>query len=216
MKVLIVILLSVILFTSCTKADNDDDLNGHTIVEGQLLDASTLEPIAAGTVIIEYGSSKMDTTTGSNGDYRFDFVHEDKYAYYITATADKYFGNDNVGIWYADYPSGKPSPVQRIELGHLNKMDVKLPPEGYINIHMKQVDPYSGTIQFRLGYDYIGSHGVNIYNGSGLNTNELARVPANRYNGIRYAIIRDADSLQYVEDSVYVPRFDTVNYTIEF
>ena len=214
MKAPVVILLLVIVLTSCTKADNDNSLNGHTIVEGQLLDAATLEPIAAGIVIIEYGNHRMDTVTDFNGDYRFDFVHKDKYAYYVTATANKYFGNDNVGIWATSYPNGKPSPVQRIELDKVNQTDIKLPPEGFVEYHLKQIKPFNGNIEVRiLPYNSLT---VISYNGQGLDKYYIDRLPGGTYHRIGCSIIRNNDSLQSLTDTLFVPRFDTLHYSIEF
>lgn len=216
MKPHIPLLLAVILLTACSKSD-DNTLNGRTAVTGRLLDASTLEPIAGGTVTIKYGPNRMDTLTDEDGAYNFDFKQNDKHAYYLTAEAEQYFGNDNVGVWGDYYPvNGRASPVQRLELNRSNNIDIKLPPKGYIKYHLEQVNPYSGSIKLNLSPRNPFSTHIESFNGSGLNTTYFDIVPGETYIGVRYTIIRDGDSIQAFNDSVFVPRFDTLDYTIEF
>jgi hypothetical protein len=213
MKKTVFAFLLMALVASCNKEDSNT-LNGRTVVTGRLLDASTLEPIAGGTVTIEYGNRSMDTVTGPNGAYRFDFEHDEKYVYRLTAEANRYLDNKNIGIWASDYPSGKPSPSQRLKLNTVNQTDIKLPPEGFVEYHLKQINPYIGNIEVRiLPYNSLS---IISYNGQGLNIKYLDRAPGGISRRVGCSIIRDNDSLQSFSDTLLVPRFDTLRYTIGF
>lgn len=216
MKKTVFAFLLMALVASCNK-EGSNTLNGRTVVTGRLLDASTLEPIAGGTVTIEYGDRSMDTVTGPNGEYRFDFEHDDKHTHYLIAEAEWYFGNDNVGAWGDYYPTrGRPSSVQLVNVNRANSIDIKLPPKGFISYQLTQVNPYSGSIKLNLSPRNPFSTQIKSFNGNNLNTTFLDTVPGGAFIGVRYSIIRNGDSLQAFFDTIFVPRFDTLHYTIEF
>ncbi len=197
----------------CNKDKKD---NGTHTVAGRLLDASNSEPIEGGTIYLDRGFSPWKTDSSSaSGFYSFDIEAEHGDDLDLHAEAPRYFPNGNIGSWGDYYPNGtRPTGRTHVDL-RAGEHDIYLPPIGYINFRLRQVNPYNGSISVRLSHERIPS-GVKVFDGQGLNATTLAEVVSNRYSRILLTIIRNGDSAETTEDSVFVPRFDTVPHLIEF
>lgn len=190
----------------------------HTEVRGVLRDAATGEPIEGGTVYLMLGLSsiKKDSfTTGVDGRYHFSYDHETNLAANVWAKAPSYLSNENAGNWGMGYPNGGATGRDIVaENGEVNYIDIRLPPKGYVQYHFRQVEPYSGTMDVRfIPYDTMG---VVAWNGQGLNRTYTSVYPGGVANRIGYSIIRDGELYKSVDDTLFIPRFDTLYYYVEF
>ncbi len=198
----------------CNKGKKD---NGTHTVSGRLLDASNSEPIEGGTIYLDRGFTPWKTdTTSASGFYSFDIEAEHGDDLDLHAEAPRYFPNANVGSWGDYYPDGiRATSRTHVDLrrdGH----DIYLPPIGYIKIRFKQVNPYNGNIRLRHSPRNPFSTSIEEYDGNGLNKVYVDAVVSNRIEEISYTIFWGSDSVVSFDDSVFVPRFDTIQHLIEF
>lgn len=207
------ILLGLVVMLGACSNEKSTGLDGYTIVRGKLLDAATLEPISGGRVTVHEDWVEMDTTTGGDGSYYFQFKHKEGCRYALTAEANHYLGNTGVGIWAADYLSGKASPEQLIETSIENVMNTKLPPEGFVKYIIKQVNTYSENIEVSI--TPYSSLTVITYTGTNLKRTYIDKLPGGTGYKINYGL-KIGDSTYYHEENLFIPRFDTLKYTIEF
>ncbi len=199
--------------TSCEKSDNNDD-STHTVA-GRLLDASNSEPIEGGTIYLDRGFTPWKTdTTSASGFYSFDIEAEHGDDLDLHAEAPRYFPNANVGSWGDYYPDGIRA-TSRTHVDLRREMhDIYLPPIGYVKYELAQTKPFSGGIQVRI--TPRNSLGVVTFNGQGLNTTYLDEKPGDAKQRIGCSIIYGGDSLHSINDSLIVPRFDTLIFRVEF
>lgn len=214
----LIVCLALCINVSCQKEDKPNQRMSHTEVKGRLLDASTGEPIEGGTVYLTYGVSwiVLDSVTSSaDGSYSFSYDHDSIPVADVWAKAPKYLSNENIGTWAANYPNGGASGRGAVKHnGEVNHLDIRLPPMGYVKYHFKQVESYPGEIEVRFTpYD---SFSVVSWNGQGLNNTYTSVFPGGTAYRIGYAILRDGKLDEQRYDSLFIPRFDTLNYYVEF
>jgi hypothetical protein len=217
MKHSIFTLALISLLFSCKK-ENSVDLLDHTEVRGRLLDASTGEPIEGGTVYLVQGAGWVifdSVVTTANGEYAFVYDHVLNSHADIWAKAPNYLSNRNIATWSAQYPNGGATSRDFVrENGRVNHQDVHLPPVGYVKYHFKQVHPFSGGVEVRFTpYD---SRSVVSWNGNGLDRTYTSVFPGGTKYRIGYAILRNGVLDEQRYDSLYIPRFDTLTYYVEF
>jgi hypothetical protein len=216
-KIFLLAMILLSLLSACTK-DNPYNRMDHTEVEGRLLDASTGEPIEGGTIYLTDGGSWIvvdSLVTTATGEYSFKYDHEEYGYAEFWAKAPNYLSNKNIGTWSADYPNGGASGRGAVrENGRVNHEDTRLPPTGYVKYHFKQVDPYPGSIEVRFTpYDNLG---VISWSGQALNRSYTSVFPGGTTYRIGYAILRNGELYEQRYDSLYIPRFDTLTYYVEF
>jgi len=216
-KIILFALFLLGLFSACNK-DNPYNRMDHTEVKGRLLDASTGEPIEDGTIYLTYGTSWMivdSLITRADGRYSFSYDHDSIHVADFWAKAPNYLSNKNIGSWSADYPNGGATGRGAVrENGRVNNEDIRLPPVGYVKYHFKQVQPYAGTIEVRFTpYDNLG---VVSWNGQGLDQTYTSVFPGGTTYRIGYAILKNGELAEQRYDSLYIPRFDTLTYYVEF
>jgi len=194
-----------------------DSKMDHTEVRGVLRDAATGDPIEGGTVYLMLGLSsiKKDSfTTQADGRYHFSYDHDSNFAANVWAKAPRYLSNEGIGNWAAEYPNGGATGRDIVaENGEVNYIDIRLPPKGYVQYHFKQVDPYSGSINVRFS-PY--NSWVIDWNGQGLDRTHTSVSPGGVVYSIGYAILRDGEVYEQRYDSLFIPRFDTLYYYVEF
>ena len=213
---LFLILITIALQSSCNN-DKKQPMD-HTEVKGRLLDASTGEPIEDGTVYLTDGASWVivdSVVAKANGEYSFKYDHQEHSYAELWAQAQNYLSNENIATWAADYPNGGATAREHVrENGRLNQLNIRLPPMGYVKYHFKQVEPYSGGIEVRFTpYD---SPGVVSWNGQGLDQTYTSVFPGGTTYRIGYAILRNGNLDEQRYDSLFIPRFDTLTYYVEF
>lgn len=180
MKPSFLYLLMAVLLTSCIASDDDNQQQYpvDVTIHGRMLDAATLDPIPGGKIYYHRnGGAYPDesTTSGPDGSYSFTFEYHPDYFYHMHAVADRYLGNRNIGIWGAEYPHGGATPQLPLNPWDSPKIDIRLPPEGFLSYHLKQTKAYPGPIQVRITpYNYGG---VVTFNGQGLNAKYFDRLP---------------------------------------
>lgn len=205
----------ILLVISACKKDNN---LGHTQIKGRLLDASTGEPIEGGDVYLTYGTGWMirdSLKTGADGRYHFFYNHDSIPVADVYAKAPNYLTNRNIGNWNPQYPNGGATGRIAVrENGQVNNEDIRLPPMGYVKYHFKQVQPFSGGIEIRFSpYDNLG---VISWNGQGLDRTHTSVFPGGTVYRIGYAILRNGVLDEQRYDSLFIPRFDTLTYKVEF
>ena len=216
MKNKVIFLLAYFILSSCAKEKRPV---GETTVKGHLLDASTSEPISGGKVYLTDGASCIiadSTITSSDGSYEFQYSNK-QYSYTeIWATAKNYLTNENIGTWAANYPkpaSGRQS-VQNDAYEGISNQDIRLPPIGYLKYHFKQIHQSTGNTEIRFApYDTLG---VISWNGQGLDKSYTSIFPAGTKSQISYALIQNGELVEFKQDTLYIPRFDTLTYYVEF
>lgn len=217
MKNHILLLFAVILFASCSKDSNSK--TDITNVRGRLFDASTSEPIIGGKVYLTDGASWIladSAITNIDGSYQFQYNNQ-QYPYTeIWATAKNYLSNENISNWTAEYPkpaSGRQS-VQDDGYGEINNIDIRLPPIGYVKYHFKQVHHFAGNTEIRFTpYDTLG---LISWNGQGLNKTYTSIFPGGTDYRIGHAIKQNGVLVELKLDTLFIPRFDTLTYYVEF
>jgi len=210
-------LLLLGLLSACNK-DNPYDRMDHTELKGRLLDASTGEPIEGGTVYLTFGRSSMivdSLITKADGRYSFSYDHDSIYVADFWAKAPNYLSNKNIGTWAADYPDGGASGRGAVrENGRVNREDTRLPPRGYVKYCFTKTSSSSGNYKVNLlPYSEATLFPVG---GTGLRNCYTFYYPGGVDYRIVYAIFKDGVLVRGVEDTAYVPRFDTLTYTINY
>jgi len=216
MKNKIIFLLAYFMLSSCAKERKPVNI---TTVRGHLLDASTSEPISGGKVYLTDGANWIladSAITGTDGSYQFQY-NNNKYPYTeIWATAKNYLPNENIGNWAADYlkPASGRQSVQDDGYGEINYVDIRLPPIGYVKFHFKQVHHFEGNIEIRfMPYDTLG---VISWNGQDLNKTYTSIYPGGTHYQVEHAIRENSVLVELKLDTLYIPRFDTITYYVEF
>jgi hypothetical protein len=213
-KIIFSSLFMVALISACNKDNNLD----HTEVKGRLLDASTGEPIEGGNVYLTRGASWIivdSVLTTANGRYSFKYDHMEYSYAEVWAKAPNYLSNRNIGTWNPQYPNGGATGRMGVrENGRVNNEDIRLPPMAYVKYHFKQIQPFSGGIEIRFSpYD---NPGVISWNGQGLDRTHTSVFPGGTVYRIGYAILRNGVLDEQRYDSLFIPRFDTLTYKVEF
>tara|TARA_R110001592_G_scaffold162584_1_gene395875 strand:+ start:704 stop:1357 length:654 start_codon:yes stop_codon:yes gene_type:complete len=217
MKNFIAIIFLAFLAISCTK-DNPYNRMDHTEVKGRLLDASTGEPIEGGTIYLTDGGSWIvvdSLVTTATGEYSFKYDHEEYGYAEFWAKAPNYLSNKNIGTWAADYPNGGASGRGAVrDNGRVNYEDIRLPPVGYVKYCFTKTSTGSGNYKVNL-LPYSESTLFPVAGGA-LEDCFTFYYPGGVDYRIVYAIFKDGTLVEGVEDTAYVPRFDTLTYNIEF
>lgn len=213
-KIIAFALGSLLFITGCSPEEPSSGLLDYTVVKGRLLDASTHEPVAGGTITIietDYATMEhdfLDTVTNALGEYYFKFSHVKGRSYLLAASAPNYWTNRNISSWQDIYPLGRPTPLYYINRGRIINKDIILPPVGYLRYHIinqeHQQDYLNIDTQYDLGNPFVG---LNV---------DVVTPPEPVKAGTKYPRViyfgSPLDSARY--DSIYVPRFDTATHLI--
>lgn len=208
-------LFSLALIFSCKK-ENSVDLMDHTEVRGRLLDASTGEPIEGGTVYLVQGAGWVifdSVVTAANGEYAFVYDHVLNSHADIWAKAPNYLSNRNIATWSAQYPNGGATSRDFVrENGRVNHQDVRLPPVGYVKYCF--IKDSGSSANFRVNLMPYNLRDRYPVAGPGLDDCHTFQYPSGVDYRIVYAIFKDGQLFKTVEDTAYIPRFDTLVYNI--
>ena len=189
-------LLSLLSFLACTKE------NPQT--QQQVIDSITKEPIANAKVQLTIdesdgiwsGSSRRlveEVYTDDEGRYEFtESINTGDGYYELFVFADRYF----------DITSGQ---------GYSQTKLVELVPEGYLKIHVQKLD----TVEFVRGEISAGQ--FHIFSGYEVDTTFTDIQRAGDSGRIISFLTRNGESELYIqEDSLFIPRHDTIYYEITF
>lgn len=218
MKNLSFLFLIFPLLWACDK-DNPHGRMDHTEIKGRLLDASTGEPIEGGTIYLKDGTTSWvivdSLVTRANGQYSFKYDHEEYSYAEIWAKAPNYLSNENIGTWAADYPNGGATGGEHVrENGQVNQLDIRLPPIGYVKYCFNKNSAGSGNYKVNLlPYSELTVFPVA---GADLHNCFTFYYPGGVDYRIVYAIFEGGTLVSTIEDTAYVPRFDTLTYTIDY
>ena len=151
------ILLVASSFFSCNK--NEEIPNHYDIlVEGNLLDASNMEPIENGDVFVYrrlrsassglgsggLGSKYLETKSDENGYYRFDFEVDNDYAYYVLSKTDGYYEHAHTHYSKERFGENPTSGSKQIQFRGTTKKDyfnfnIALIPQATIEVRVVNV-----------------------------------------------------------------------------
>ncbi len=184
--------------TACTKE------NPQT--QQQVIDSITKEPIANAKVQLTIdesggiwsGSSRRlveEVYTDDEGRYEFtESINTGDGYYELFVFADRYF----------DITSGQGYDQNRL---------VELVPEGYLKLRILKLD----TMEFVSGSVRVGTEGAQEFSGYKIDTTFLGIKKAGSSEQLGYWVRRNGESQRYLtEDSLFIPRHDTINYEIIF
>ncbi|MBC8047854.1 MAG: hypothetical protein H7Y00_13735 [Fimbriimonadaceae bacterium] len=191
-----ILLFLIFLSASCNKNENI-----HNGVTGTVLDKTTNTPVADAEVgLFEkdaeifggLGGVLLETKYAeSDGSFHFDFTERSGYNYYVHAIKEQYFNDQSNNITY-------------IHNGD-DDVIVYLQPQGYLNIHFKNVLPSSPSDQFGIN-GYVTDNFV----GNDLDTNVIYTVYSNMLIELHWAVGYD----ETISDTIYCPSFDTTYFEI--
>ena len=213
----LVLSFALVLYTSCKK-NEPRELLPYTILQGQLLDAYTREPINNGKVFLTDGQSYdlVDSfTVGIDGEYLFKYDHHE-YPYTMThSSAGQYLSNANISRWAAEYLAPGATPRRSVKNdGAINNLDILLPPIGWVKYHFKNVNNLEGSFEIRFSpYD---SWGVVSWSGLNLDRTYTSIYPSGVDFEIGYAILRNGALYKQHYDTLFIPHKDTLTYYVEF
>lgn len=139
----------ILLAINSCKPDKITDV----VVEGVLLDASSLEPIEGGTVEINSGKAGLagtgsahtkflEMTTEADGKFYFEFTRDKNLLYMLYAKTLNHYGNRSVGTWPMTYNGESPSTTIYLDVhqtAHV-RQDIRLPPKATLRIRFINVD----------------------------------------------------------------------------
>jgi len=190
----------VFCLTACTKEEPQD--------QQRVIDSITKIPIANAKVeltidestdIFGGNSRRLVETVYTDNEGRYEFTEpintRDGY-YELFVFADRYF----------DITSGQ---------GYDQNKLVELSPEGYLKLRVQKLD----TIEFASGSVRVGTEGSQEFSGYKIDTTFLGVKKAGYSEQLGYWLKRsgDSQSQRYLtEDSLFIPRHDTIYYEIVF
>lgn len=206
-KIPILILLLLLIWSSC---DDNESLSPYTVAKGIVKDAGTGTPLNNATVYLIEGewsllssgggfSYVLDSfVTDSDGAYEFRFLDKDDHKYSITASKTDYWDLSSAAI--------VPLPYQE------NIMDVHLYPYAWLNIHVKNENPFDGNDNIRYSGAWSGGGAQNNL-GTGINFYDMKKIKGNKEIHIYWNITKNGNSIFY-EDYIYCKGGDTTHYEI--
>ena len=238
--------LIFLLGISACKKDKEYEPGDTTFLKGYVIDVSTQEPIAnaevqliksiirnAGNGICCY-AIRNTIYTNQEGWFEYAFKHHPDSLYDIATTAPGYNYN------YASGPGGPYSlcitgmtplnkgftnvffddksctglDVSNKNEGIMTHVMVRLAPYGTLRVHVKNVPPANGSDLLRLRIENTGTN-IKEYQGANIDEYAWTETFANRYSIIKWWTIIDGQQT-YHEDSVFIPKGETVNYLLEY
>ena len=211
MKKIAYYLLILFFIASCRSYQPLSDLESG-IVNGTVLDKTTNSGIPNATVYLlgnEGGgtwggggtaSFLLDqTTSDAAGNFDFSFDYNNDYGYYCSAVAAQYF-NYNEEIPVGDATFGA------------NNVELELQPISYLELHIKNVNPFNNYDELTLSYTYNGSYPELI--GNEVDTTICCfQLLGNESNRVVWYVEKNGEGTSYFE-YVVTPAFDTTYYEI--
>jgi hypothetical protein len=206
-KIPILMLLLLLIWSSC---DDNESLSPYTVAKGIVKDAGTGTPLANATVYLIEGewsllssgggySYVLDSfTTDSDGAYEFRFLDKDDYKYSITASKADYWDLSSAAI--------VPLPYQE------NIMDVHLYPFAWLNIHIKNVNPFDENDNIQYDGSWSGGNPQDNI-GMAVDFYDLKKLKGNKDIELTWWVVRNNQITQF-HDTIYCTGGDTTYYEI--
>lgn len=194
------LLLLVFFLTACTKEDPQN--------QQRVIDSITKEPIANAKVELTVDES-TDIFSGSSRRLVETVYTDDEGRYEFTAPVNTRDGYHELFVFadrYFDITSGQ---------GYDQNKLVELNPEGYLNLRIQKLD----TIEYASGSVRVGTAGSQEFSGYKIDTTFLGVRRAGDSEQLGYWLRRNGEnqSQRYLtEDSLFIPRHDTIHYEIIF
>ena len=219
------ILLSGLAITACSKAkEQPENTLNHTEVKGQLLDASTLEPIANGTIYLtkrEGGNlwnpghdiPFKEITTDQNGYYEYSFVHNWDSIYSVFATAENYFTNHNSGAGVT-YPTGRTTGQIALSSGKINNGNILLAPRCWLKLRIRNTSQKHNRISIN-GIDPSGNNALS-FSGYEVDSYTIVLKYGNYENELPIFLYKDNKLIRQYVEAVHCSAFDTTYYEITY
>lgn len=200
-------LLSVLLLSLASCDEGSNNLLPYTIIEGQVLEYGTNEPVENAEVLLYKRIStgaftgtdiRVDTAiTNAAGEYSFQYEDSDKLG--LFASADTYFTTN--GIEYSNIRSKK-----------MNTRNITLDPVAALELHIKNVNPFDNdNIRYSAGWENGASIQDNI--GENIDKKEKKQTRGNRLTKVSWTVFRD-NNIQTYTDSVYCKGHELTQYEI--
>jgi len=188
--------IAFLLVFSC-KEEEVDQGPYNTVIEGYMTERGTGNPIA-GIQIDLFGPASAEGSreviTDEQGFYRFELgMQDDSRRFYVD-----FFGSN----WYYNWPG-----EHRATNQGYNRIDGKLFASGWVDLHIKNVDPWDFDDNC---YFLHGS--IHSYN-SKVDKSIFLEFPANEPYIFRYQITRFGETT-FMQDTLYPIGKDTVSHEI--
>ena len=200
------ILFSVLLLSLGSCDDNTPEILPHTIVKGRVLEYGTNEPVAGAKVNLlggewslggSFGSIQDTFLTDADGYYEFTFKPKEGYIYYLDAEKEQYWDFIPT-LDFSDYKE--------------NNLDIVLDPEAYLELHVKNINPFDNNDNIRYsGFWSGGAAQDNL--GVNIDFFDIKTVRGNRGVHIYWNVSKNGNSTFY-EDTVYCKKHDMTSYEI--
>jgi len=195
-----VIFSCIFISASCNKE------TGPTSVNGTVKDITTNVGVSDAQVgLIETdgesgfglsGTLLEEKYSDATGNFTFDFNARQGYSYYVQAIKDQYWNDQSNNITFVH------------ELGGTDELTVYLQPEGFLNVHIKNINVYD------VG-DYISfSNAYQTFYGNDVDTTVLLLIYGNSSNHLVWFVYDDGISSGSESADVYCTAFDTTYYEI--
>jgi hypothetical protein len=192
-NILLYWLIIFFIFNSCSKISK-------VKVSGQAIDETTNVGVAGATIYLIKqdkennigGELVAETTTDSNGNFKFEFKSNSGYNYYATAQKNQYIDDGSSRADISIKFIGKSKPI------------IKMKPYGYLTLHLIKISQSYEVLH--IGYKAYGGFGL-------LDTLVLhdTYIYGNKINNIGWFV----NQTNY-QDEIYCPAFDTTIYEIKF
>ncbi|MFC4872106.1 hypothetical protein [Negadavirga shengliensis] len=201
------------------------------VVEGVLLDASSLKPIEGGTVEINTGTAGlagtgsahtkfMDMQTDANGKFHFEYTIEEGLMYVLYADAPHHYGNRSIGTWSITYNGESPSKRTNLTLQKKAQIHevIRLPPQGTLRIRIINVDKIYDRFNLNTPPGSPLASGLQL---SGMNVDETHEFTVygdveNILSTFRYRPGDGPGEGDHVTIPVFCKAHDVTEYTVEY
>ncbi len=196
-------LLSLLLLSLGSCDDDTPEVLPHTIIEGQVLEYGTNEPVENATVLLYKRIStgaftgtdmRIDTAiTNAAGEYSFQYEDSGKFG--LFASADTYFSTN--GIEYSNIRSKK-----------MNTRNITLDPMALLELHVKNKNPFDAN-------DYINVNGTlsGPWHGKDVDIKTTITVRGNKEEQVSWFITKNDSSYNQTE-LIYCKGHELTKYEI--
>ena len=196
--------IEISLFTFLLIGASCNKETGPTFVSGTVQDKTTFTGVDNANVgLFEYddesafglsGTLLDEVYSDASGNFTFNFTARKGYSYYVQAIKEQYWNDQSNNVTFIDV------------LGGTSNIDVYLQPDGYLKLHIKNVNTYNNL-------DYISISDFGSFYGNEVDTIVVGLALGNAENRIVWGVV--INGIPPAENNIellYCPPFDTTYY----